>query len=130
MLKSVLYGAERDCVRNVHWLHALAAATSIVWSAPRSSSAAKSTAEDTDIVDPLDASGRLTFNAEVSEEQLRRNAKRTGLWSECGRKTASVMLPAARTAPTNSRAAVGRSFTGLPPEELDARENMPPGAVG
>ena len=30
MLKSVRYGAERDCVRNVHWLHALAAATIIV----------------------------------------------------------------------------------------------------
>src|SRR5262245_21339395 len=63
MLKSVRYGAVRCCVRNVHWLHALAAATSIVSSGPSSSSAAKSTAYDTDIVDPLDASGRLTLNA-------------------------------------------------------------------
>ncbi len=30
MLNNVRYGAERDCVRNVHWLHALAAATIIV----------------------------------------------------------------------------------------------------
>jgi hypothetical protein len=30
MLKRVRYGAERDCVRKVHWLHALAAATIIV----------------------------------------------------------------------------------------------------
>ena len=33
---------DRVCVRNVHWLHALVAATSIVASAPRSSSDAKS----------------------------------------------------------------------------------------
>ena len=29
----------------------------------------------------------------------------------CGQKTISVTAPAARTAPTNSRAAMGRSFT-------------------
>ena len=61
MLKSVRYGAERAWVRNVHWLHALAAATIIVSFAPSSRSAAKSTAHDTDIVEPLVASGRLTF---------------------------------------------------------------------
>ncbi len=111
MLKSVRYGAERVCVRNVHWLHALTAATIIVWSAPSSSSAAKSTAYETDIVDPLEASGRLTFSAEASDEQPSRNANSTGLAIVCGAKMASVSAPAARTAPTNSRAAMGRSFT-------------------
>src|SRR3954466_9975085 len=76
MLKRVRYGAERDCVRNVHWLYALAAATIIVWSAPSRRSDAKSTAYDTDIVDPLDASGRLTLKTDVIEESVirRRNS--------------------------------------------------------
>ena len=69
----------RDCVRKVHWLQALAAATIIVWSAPSRSSAAKSTAYDTDIVEPLEASGRLTFSADASDEQASRNANRIGL---------------------------------------------------
>ena len=87
MLNKVRYGAERDCVRKVHWLHALAAATIIVWSAPSSSSAAKSTAYDTDIVDPLDASGRLTLSAEASDEQASRNANRTGLAIDARQRT-------------------------------------------
>ena len=79
MLNSVRYGAERDCVRNVHWLQALAAATSIVSSAPSSSSAAKSTAYDTDIVEPLVASGRLTFSADAMDEKSSSARKRPGL---------------------------------------------------
>jgi hypothetical protein len=51
------------------------------------------------------------LRAEVSDEQLRRKANRTGLSSEWGRKNASVRLPAARTVPTNKRAVIGRSFT-------------------
>src|SRR3954453_19043368 len=82
MLNSVRYGADRDCVRNVHWLHALAAATSIVWSAPSRSNAAKSTAYETDIVEPLEASGRLTFSADASDEQPRRNANSSGFANE------------------------------------------------
>src|SRR5262249_56948699 len=92
MLKSVRCGGVRDSVRNVHWLHALAAATSIVSSAPSSSRAAKSTAYDTDIVDPLLASGRLTLNAEAREES-RSSAANTGSW---------VMPRAAKTASTTA----------------------------
>ena len=51
MLKSVRYGGLRSLMRNVHWLHALAAATIIVSFGPSSSSDAKSTAYETDIVE-------------------------------------------------------------------------------
>src|SRR5476649_807660 len=111
MLNAVRYGAERALVRKVHWLHALAAATSIVSFAPRSSSAAKSTAYDTDIVDPLEASGRLTLSAEASDEQHSSTVNSTGFTIVCGTNTTSVSAPAASTAPTKSRAAIGRSFT-------------------
>src|SRR5438046_2789327 len=100
MLKSVRYGAERDCVRNVHWLQALAAATIIVWSAPSSSSAAKSTAYDTDIVDPLDASGRLTLSAEASDEKSRSAMNRIGCGTARGTKRTIVRAPAPRTVAT------------------------------
>ena len=92
----------------MHWLHALAAATSIVSSAPSSSSAAKSTAYDTDIVEPLRASGRLTLSAEASDEQPSRTANSSGFAIACGTNTTSVSAPAARTAPTYSRAAIGK----------------------
>ena len=52
MLKSVRCSGLRSLMRNVHWLYALAAATSIVSFGPSSSSDAKSTAYDTDIVEP------------------------------------------------------------------------------
>src|SRR3954470_11090632 len=120
MLNRVRYGADRVCVRNVHWLNALAAATSIVWSAPSSSSAAKSTAYDTDIVDPLLASGRLTLNAEASDDSSS-SAVNSGRFAiACGAKIARTRAPAARTAPTNNRAGVGRSFI-TPAGEPSAR---------
>ena len=68
MLKSVRYMGFRSLMRNVHWLHALAAATIIVSFGPSSSSDAKSTAYDTDIVEPLRASGRLTLKTEVTDD--------------------------------------------------------------
>jgi hypothetical protein len=46
-------------IRNEHWLHALAAAISIVSAGPSRSSDAKSTVYDTDIVDPLPGRGRV-----------------------------------------------------------------------
>src|SRR5262245_47583092 len=110
MLNSVRYRGVRDSVRNVHWLHALVAATSIVSSAPRSSSAAKSTAYDTDIVDPLLVSGRLTLNADASADNPRSATKSDGSAMERGAKIARTTAPAVRTAPTKSRAASGRSF--------------------
>ncbi len=57
----------------------------MVWSGPRRSSAAKSTAYDTDMVEPLVESGRLTLNADASDEQTRRPMKSAGLWMEWGR---------------------------------------------
>ena len=58
MLKSVRYAGLRTCMRNVHWLHALATPTSIVSCGPSRMSAVKSIAYETDIVEPLLASGR------------------------------------------------------------------------
>src|SRR6266850_4368895 len=78
MLKAVRNGALRVLVLNVHWLQALMAATSIVSLAPSSSSDAKSTAYDTDIVEPPEASGRLTFSADASDEQSSRPRKMPG----------------------------------------------------
>ncbi len=68
MLKSVRWSGLRSLIRNVHWLNALAAATSIVSCGPSSSSEAKSTAYDTDIVDDRRASGRLTLKTEVTDD--------------------------------------------------------------
>ena len=87
-------------MRNVHWLQALAAATTIVWSAPRRRSAAKSTAYDTDIVEPLVVSGRLTLNADASDEQTSRPMKSEGLGMTWGTKLARTSAPATRTAAT------------------------------
>src|SRR6185295_9056239 len=77
MLNSVRWSADRVCVRKVHCAHALAAATIIVSFAPSRSRAAKSTAYDTDIVEPLVASGRLTFSAEASDEHPSSTRNRT-----------------------------------------------------
>ena len=79
MLNNVRYTGARVCVRNVHWAHALVAATNIVASAPSSSSEAKSTAYDTDMVEPLVVSGRLTLKADASDERSRSAANRTRL---------------------------------------------------
>ena len=117
MLNSVLYGAERDWVLNVHWLHALAAATIIVSFAPSSSSAAKSTAYDTDIVEPLVASGRLTLSAEARDEKQRSAVNSTGFPTLRGTNKTRMIRPAAKTVLTKTRAATGRSFI-MPAGEL------------
>src|SRR6476659_375350 len=100
MLNSVRYGVERTCVRNVHCAHVLTAATSIVSFAPSNSSAAKSTAYDTDIVELLLASGSVTLRADARDEQRSSARKTTGLAMVCGANSASTTAPAARTAPT------------------------------
>src|SRR4029450_5916093 len=79
MLNSVRWIGLRSLMRNVHWLNALAAATTIVSFGPSSSRAAKSTAYDTDIVDDRRASGRVTFKHEGArgrEEGGRRGSRR------------------------------------------------------
>src|SRR5262249_50521960 len=110
MLNSVRNGAVFVVVRMVHWLQALTAATIIVSLAPSSRSDAKSTAYDTDIVDPLVASGSLTFSAEASDEQHSRITNRRGFAIECGANIPNTIAPAASTPPTNRRAPAGRSF--------------------
>src|ERR1700730_3084081 len=115
MLKSVRCTGERVCVRKVHWLQALVAATNIVASARSSSSAAKSTAYDTDMVEPLEVSGRFTFNADASDEKTSRTKKRVRLGrcrSASGPKRARTAVPAISTAATYRRAAMVSSFTG------------------
>src|SRR5690349_6649825 len=96
-------------MRNVHWLHALVTATSMVSFGPSSSNAAKSTAYDTDIVEPLLASGKLTLNAEVMADVSRRSAKSgRSLNSECGPSHTTRRAPIAIVAPTYKRAGSGR----------------------
>ncbi len=101
---------DRVWVRNVHCANALAAATKIVWFAPRMSSAAKSTAYDTDIVDSLATSGSVTFSADARDEQASSATNSTGSAMVRGAKNAATSPPAVSTAPTYTRAAVGRSF--------------------
>ena len=85
----------------MHWLQALVAATNIVGSAPSSSSDAKSTAYDTDIVEPLLVSGRLTFSADATEEHSSSARNSTGLGIVCGAKNRSDQRAGRRrTVPT------------------------------
>src|SRR5215471_16531622 len=100
MLNSVRKGAVLCAVRMVHWLHALAAATIIVSLAPSSSSAEKSTAYDTDIVEPLVASGSLTLRAEASDEQPSRMRNSSGFAMACGANIPRTIAPAASTVDT------------------------------
>ena len=79
MLNSVRWIGLRSLIRNVHWLKALAAATSIVSFGPSSSSDAKSTAYETDIVDDRRASGRFTLKTDVIDESRSSARNRTGL---------------------------------------------------
>ncbi len=101
MLKSVRYRGFFTFIRNVHWLHALVTATSIVSLGPSSSSAAKSTAYDTDIVEPLLASGRLTLKADVTAEVSSRRAKSQGCSKlERGPSDTTSIAPSAIVAAT------------------------------
>src|SRR5205814_10450130 len=100
MLYSVRYSGLRVFIRKVHWLQALAPATSMVSSAPSIKSAAKSTAYDTDIDDPLLVSGRLTFRADAREENTSRAANSGKSPNLLGWKTSSTRKPAATTAQT------------------------------
>src|SRR3954470_18957890 len=92
-LNSVRYSGLRSFLFRLHWLKALPAATSIVSCGPSSSSDAKSTAYDTDIVDPLVVSGRWTFNAAVADDSTSSAMNRNGCWKlACGSDTASSTM--------------------------------------
>src|SRR3954467_7903920 len=98
MLKSVRYIGCFDVIRNVHWLHALVAPTIIVWLGPTMMSDRKSTAYDTDIVDPLRASGRFTLKADVIDDTRRRATNHPGCGNDSGKNTARRTAPIATTA--------------------------------
>src|SRR6266542_4097073 len=101
MLNSVRWIGLRSLMRNVHWLNALAAATIIVSFGPSSSSDAKSTAYDTDIVDDRRASGRLTLNTDVIDDRRSSAAKSHGLPTKwVGKKAARSPAPMAMMAQT------------------------------
>src|SRR5262245_45478145 len=96
MLNSVRWIGLRSLMRNVHWLNALAAATTIVSFGPSSSSAAKSTAYDTDIVDDRRASGRFTLKTEVIDDRKSSVRKSSGLPKNCvGKHTTNTITPMA-----------------------------------
>jgi hypothetical protein len=96
-------------IRNVHWLHALVTATSIVSLGPSNSSAAKSTAYETDIVEPLLASGRLTLKAEVMADVASSTTNSVRLWNwDRGPRNTTSMAPTVMVAPTYKRADSGR----------------------
>src|SRR5262249_43752346 len=101
MLNSVRWIGLRSLMRNVHWLNALAAATTIVSFGPSSSSAAKSTAYETDIVDDRRASGRFTLKTEVIDERKSSVRKSSGLPKKCvGKNAANRIAPMAMIAQT------------------------------
>src|SRR6186997_611654 len=109
MLNNVRWIGFLAFIRNVHWLHALVTATSIVSLGPSSKSAAKSTAYETDIVEPPLASGRLTLNADVRAEMTRRTTKSVGSAKvERGPSDTTSRAPTAIVAPTYRRAGNGR----------------------
>src|SRR5687768_18136300 len=115
MLKSARCGGLCPFIPKVHWLHALATATSIVSCGPSRISAAKSTAYDTDMVDPLLVSGRLTLKAELITERNRRRVKRKGCSKVArGAKRTATSAPAIITAETYMRAASGSDLIRVP----------------
>ncbi len=119
MLKSVRCAGFFSLMRNEHWLQALAAATIIVSLGPRSSSDAKSTAYETDIVDPLRASGRVTLKTEVTDDSASSTRNTPGDSKVLnGKKYARRPAATTMTAQTNSRAGSGRVFIVTNPTRL------------
>src|SRR2546423_83225 len=98
-------------MRNVHWLHALTAATIIVSFGPSSRRDAKSTAYETDIVEPLRASGSVTLKTDVTDDSVRSSRNSHGHSNDfTGKNETSSTAPIAMTAQTKTRAASGSVF--------------------
>src|SRR3954470_23319658 len=98
MLKSVRWIGLRSLMRNVHWLNALTAASSIVSFGPSRSSEAKSIAYETDIVDDRRASGRFTLKTDVTDESSSRLRNSHLLPRKCvGKNRTSSAAPAPMT---------------------------------
>src|SRR5205814_7928466 len=80
------------------------------WRGPRTRSAIRSAAYDTDSVEPLDnAIGRFTFHDEVTHASTSSPAKSSGRWKLTGKDAAIAIAPTAITAPTYTRTARGCS---------------------
>src|SRR5690242_10618873 len=99
ILNIVRYTGLRSLLFRWHWQYALATATTIVACGPRSSSDAKSTAYDTDIVEPLVVIGSVTFRAADADATATSATKSTGCceMSTFGRHTAIAIAPATIT---------------------------------
>src|SRR5689334_7526190 len=99
MLNMVRYTGFCSLLFKWHWQYALATATTIVACGPSSSSAAKSTAYDTDIVEPLVVIGSVTLSAAEADAMATSATNSTGCceMSTRGRHTAITMAPAAMT---------------------------------
>src|SRR5437762_10514420 len=111
MLKSVRYAGLRSLIRNVHWLHALTAATIIVSFGPSSRSEAKSTEYETDMVEPLRASGSLTLNTDASEDRTTRSRNSQGEAKDLrGKNATRRAAPRPTTAHTKTLAVRGSAF--------------------
>ncbi len=79
MLNTVRYNGYGCLTLNVHCVHAPATATIMASRGLRSSSAMRFAAYDTESVEPLlNASGRLTFHADVRQEVISRTANISG----------------------------------------------------
>ncbi len=101
MLNSVRWIGLLSLMRKVHWLNALAAATTIVSFGPSSSSDAKSTAYDTDIVEERRASGRFTLKTEVIDDSSSSDRNSQGRSTKpVGKNTTSSNAPVAMMEPT------------------------------
>src|SRR5262245_65974009 len=96
MLNSLRYSGFPVDVRNVHCAQALIAPTIIACDGPSRMSERKSTAYETDIVEPLRARGRFTLNAEVIDESKRSVTNHAGCWNGAtgNRATRSTAPPA------------------------------------
>ena len=110
----------------MHWHRALTAAITTVSGVPSISSAAKFTAYESDMVDALRGSGSVTLSTELADERTRSDANSSGWSLDTGRTVATMAAPAAMTAQTNRRAAIGsvRMATGprlRPCRRADAR---------
>src|SRR5687768_3541556 len=93
-------------MRNVHWLHALAVATIIVSFGPSSSSDAKSTAYETDIVESLRASGSFTLKTEVTDDSVNNRRNNPGESRVLTGKNVT-RRPAPRTMTANTKSLAG-----------------------
>src|SRR6187402_2224239 len=98
MLNSLRYSGLVVDVRNVDCAQALIAPTIIVCAGPSRMRERKSTAYETDMVEPLRARGRFTLNAEVIDDSSSSVTNHAGCWNcATGKSRARSTAPPAMT---------------------------------